>query len=154
MTFFTGNKYDGLSPLSVVLRPQKPITIQTNIRKYSIWMFPKIGVPSNHPLLIGFSIINYPFWGTPIFWKHGEDSVPTNCFPHLPTSMVRNPAYLNDWVITIPMTQFSFSLVGTAIAQLLKSTLPGMAAGKVAQDPIFTSHTVDGKKSQGQPPGM
>ena len=26
-----------------------------------VWMFP------NHPCLIGFSIINHPFWGTPIF---------------------------------------------------------------------------------------
>ena len=33
----------------------------------SIWMFPKIVVPPNHPFLIGFSIINHPLWGTPIF---------------------------------------------------------------------------------------
>ena len=32
-----------------------------------MWVFPKIGVPPNHPFLIGFSIINHPFWGTPIF---------------------------------------------------------------------------------------
>ena len=32
-----------------------------------IWVFPKIGVPPNHPILIGFSLINPPFWGTPIF---------------------------------------------------------------------------------------
>ena len=32
-----------------------------------IWVFPKIMVPPNHPILIGFSIINHPFWGTPIF---------------------------------------------------------------------------------------
>ena len=32
------------------------------------WVFPKIGVgPPNHPILIGFSIINHPFWDTPIF---------------------------------------------------------------------------------------
>ena len=30
------------------------------------WMFPKIVVPPNHPILIGFSIINHPFWGAPI----------------------------------------------------------------------------------------
>ena len=24
-------------------------------------------------ILIGFSIINNPFWGTPIFWKHPYD---------------------------------------------------------------------------------
>ena len=28
--------------------------------------FQKIGVPPNHPILIGFSIINHPFWGTSI----------------------------------------------------------------------------------------
>ena len=33
----------------------------------TIWVFPKIGVPPNHPILIGFSIINHPFWGTIIF---------------------------------------------------------------------------------------
>ena len=27
----------------------------------------EIGVPPNHPFLIGFSILNHPFWGTPIF---------------------------------------------------------------------------------------
>ena len=30
-------------------------------------MFPKIVVPPNHPFLVGFSIINHPFWGTTIF---------------------------------------------------------------------------------------
>ena len=30
-----------------------------------IWVFPKIGAKSS--ILIGFSIINHPFWGTPIF---------------------------------------------------------------------------------------
>ena len=33
-----------------------------------IWVNPKIGVPTNHPILIGFSIISHPLWGpTPIF---------------------------------------------------------------------------------------
>ena len=36
----------------------------------SIWVFPKIGVPPNHPFLIGFSIINHPNLGYPYFWKH------------------------------------------------------------------------------------
>ena len=30
-------------------------------------MFPKIGVPPNHPILIGFSFINHPFSGVPPF---------------------------------------------------------------------------------------
>ena len=37
-----------------------------------MWVFPKIG--GKHPkswILIGFSIINHPFWGfSPYFWKH------------------------------------------------------------------------------------
>ena len=36
-------------------------------QEVTIWVFPKIGVPPNHPSLIGFSIINHPFWGTTIF---------------------------------------------------------------------------------------
>ncbi len=32
---------------------------------------PKIGgKPPKSSILIGFFIINHPFWGTPIFWKH------------------------------------------------------------------------------------
>ena len=31
------------------------------------WVFPKIGVPPNHPLKIGFSLINHPFCSTHIF---------------------------------------------------------------------------------------
>ena len=28
--------------------------------------FPEMGVPSNHPFIDGFSILNYPYWGTPM----------------------------------------------------------------------------------------
>ena len=30
-------------------------------------VFPKIGVPPKSSILIGFSITNHPFWGTPVF---------------------------------------------------------------------------------------
>ena len=43
-----------------------------------IGMFPKIGVPPNHPILIGFSIINHPFWGILIF---GNTHIPHHDFP-------------------------------------------------------------------------
>ena len=33
----------------------------------SIWVFPKIRGTPKSSILIGFSIINHPFWGTPIF---------------------------------------------------------------------------------------
>ena len=37
-------------------------------------MFPKIVFfPPKSSILIGFSIINHPFWGTPIFGKHPND---------------------------------------------------------------------------------
>ena len=41
--------------------------------------FPRIGVPPNHPFLIGFSVINHPFW-VPLFletpiWKQWELSL-------------------------------------------------------------------------------
>ena len=51
-------------------KSQKKTHQHTNYAKSSlhrtIWVFPKIGVPPNHPILIGFSVINHPFWGTPI----------------------------------------------------------------------------------------
>ena len=31
-----------------------------------IWRFPKIGVSPKSSILVGFSLINHPFWGTPI----------------------------------------------------------------------------------------
>ena len=31
------------------------------------WVFPKIGGTPKSSILIGFSIINHPFWDTPIF---------------------------------------------------------------------------------------
>ncbi len=43
------------------------LTPSIYLNKGWMWVFPKIGVPPNHPILIGFSIINHPFWGTTIF---------------------------------------------------------------------------------------
>ena len=38
----------------------------------SLWVFPKIVgfPPKSSILIIGFSIINHPFWGTFYFWEH------------------------------------------------------------------------------------
>ncbi len=36
------------------------------LHTYIKWVFPKIGVPPKSSILKGFSIINHPFWGTPI----------------------------------------------------------------------------------------
>ena len=32
-----------------------------------IWRFPEIGVPPNHPFIVGFSFINHPYLGVPPF---------------------------------------------------------------------------------------
>ena len=49
---------------------------------FSIWWFPEIVVPPNHPLIVGFSTINQPSWGTQLFRKHPYHfifSVPLFC---------------------------------------------------------------------------
>ena len=47
--------------------------------KYTIWVFPKIGVPPNHPFLIEvFHYFHHPFWGAPIFGN--IQIVPSNIF--------------------------------------------------------------------------
>ena len=63
-----------------------------------IWVFPKIGVPPKSSILIGFSIINHPFWGTPFFgnthmiqiwWGSASFNTGWGFLP--PPSDVRNP---------------------------------------------------------------
>ena len=46
---------------------------QNHLVQEFIWMFPKIGVPQSS-ILIGFSITNHPFWGTPIVGNTHMDS--------------------------------------------------------------------------------
>ena len=55
---------------------------------FIIWMFPKIvGFPPKSSFLIGFSIINHPFWGTTIFGNtyiaaHTQYSILQFFIPH------------------------------------------------------------------------
>ena len=47
------------------------IVYSTRIHGTGIWVFPyMVGFPPKSSILIGFSIINHLFWGTPIFLKH------------------------------------------------------------------------------------
>ena len=62
---------DGCSPTLGPIRLDPGSVV---VMKMSMWRFPKIGVPLNHPkssVLMGFSIINHPFWGYgyPHLWK-------------------------------------------------------------------------------------
>ena len=41
--------------------------LMDSVGKVPFGVFPKIGVPPKSSILIGCSIINHPFWGTPIF---------------------------------------------------------------------------------------
>ena len=54
-----------------------------------IWVFPKIvGFPPKSSILIGFSIINHPFWGTIIF---GNIYLGTVFFENLRTQIIYTP---------------------------------------------------------------
>ena len=73
----------------------------------SIWMFPKIVVPPNQSkssILIGLSIINHPFWGTPIFENTHLTGLLVQIFfyakPHRSWIRIRTQrsrVYLGDW---------------------------------------------------------
>ena len=53
---------------SVVGKTLAMMNFSVAIHWSSKWMFPKIvGFPPKSSILIGFSITNHPFWGTPIF---------------------------------------------------------------------------------------
>ena len=47
-------------------------------------------VPPNHPILIGFSIINHPLWGTTIFGKHPYSLLSVCPFALFLLSVIRN----------------------------------------------------------------
>ena len=91
---------------------------ETLLKSY-IWMFPKMVVPPNHPFLIGFSIINHPFWGTPIFgnihiwmiiwgqvhfWLRVEMAVKKNLMFVVVVTFLQDPRALNQcyrtWMVT------------------------------------------------------
>ena len=63
-------------------------------------MFPKIVVPSKSSILVGFSIINHPFWGfSPLFF--GETPIESNARVFCPCSLcclrtVRLPWHFNE----------------------------------------------------------
>ena len=58
-------------PISLEKTLDLSIWVEALNGQHDIWMFPKIGVPPNHPFLIGFSMkIHHPFGGYPYFWKH------------------------------------------------------------------------------------
>ena len=56
-----------LQPKVVYRRLYTWLKIQQKNTKHSIWMFPKNSGTPKSSILIGFSILNHPFWGTPIF---------------------------------------------------------------------------------------
>ena len=64
---FVGLKKRKLSAKCMMLHGSPQVQIEA-LSVYAIWMFPKIvGFPPKSSIWIGFSIINHPFWGTPIF---------------------------------------------------------------------------------------
>ena len=75
-------------------------------------MFPKIGVPPNSSILIGFSIINHPIWGTSIFGNiHILLSLSSNkvefiaafqCFSHLPSETTKS-CFMSSYKPPLPL---------------------------------------------------
>ena len=59
--------------MCMVILSQRPFSC-CSILVLTIWGFPKMVVPPKSSILIGFSIINHPFWGYPYFWKHPYNS--------------------------------------------------------------------------------
>ena len=59
--------HEMLKAVQYITQPKKNIQV-TTMRNPSHYMgvAPKIGVPPKSSILIRFSIINHPFWGTPI----------------------------------------------------------------------------------------
>ena len=56
-------KFKKSKGLEVILGIANITSINLNNYQVINWVLPKIMVPPNHPFLIGFSIINHPFWG-------------------------------------------------------------------------------------------
>ena len=61
----------------------------------SIWKFPEMGVPKNHPCLVGLSIINHPF-GVPTFSETSiflkvDVTLPTQVFTATSSSLCQLP---------------------------------------------------------------
>ena len=56
--------------------------------QFTMRVFPKIGVPPNSSILIGFSITNHPFLGYPYFRKHPWSKDPTFSHDFNPQSNV------------------------------------------------------------------
>ena len=56
-----------MRPCAVLVETFEKKTVSTtDLRFVYKRVFPKIGVPPKSSILIGFSLINHPFWGTPI----------------------------------------------------------------------------------------
>ena len=62
------NSYDTKS-LRQIVAPWKKMHPKKKAWKASMDVSENSGTPKSS-ILIGFSIINHPFWGTPLFWKH------------------------------------------------------------------------------------
>ena len=76
---------------------------------FTIWGFPKIGVPLNHPILVGFSLINRPCLGTPLglppFWP-----VQSQGFPRFSARRMKT------WTASVPSGRRPHRLEATRIS--------------------------------------
>ena len=88
------------------------------------WMFPKIVVPPKSSILIGFSIINHPFWGTPIFGN-------THITIRKPSSQKKTP---QSHRVTMPMTKSSVEWCSASSWYFFTASASGSWVGKKASE--------------------
>ncbi len=98
------------------LKRSESCQIKRDLLPFYMGVEPKIGgfYPPNHPFLIGFSLINHPFWGIPIFGNIYMDSMlqktTSNFTP--PTRHLRASAGARFVQLCLPQRQCG-SLVAT-----------------------------------------
>ncbi len=100
-------------------------------RLFVTWVFPKIGIPPKSSILIGFSLINHPFWGTTIFGNTHLSSQITN--PLSPYQMLKNRKGLkrvNKYFHHIPGEQWS-------VARSTYAPIPSKFFGRFFEIPII-----------------
>ena len=126
----------------VWLRTECPERRVTDGRDGWIWMFPKIGVPPHHPILIGFSIINFinhPYCGTPIFGN-------THMVAYLDWNFYQNTSTIIHFILDFP--EFS----PQPIWDKPGNCRSGVAEGRKAPSPLWHRRALEFSGDFPKPP--
>ena len=113
------------------LQQMPPFPANSCSQLKSKWVFSKIGVSPNHPFLIGFSIINHPFWGTPIFGNTQMEMISNDLYIICkPTWHPRCLPVFNSYPPWVPNAKFA------------PENRPGLKIGKADRIPTIHSGAI------------